>query len=191
MSNYRRPRRSGATIFFTVTLADRSSDLLTRRIDLLRCAVARVKASRPFDINAWVVLPDHMHCIWTLPQGDTDYSTRWSLIKANFSRQIPMRPSRASHIKRREKGVWQRRFWEHHIRNDADFKQHLAYCWSNPVKHGLVDDPGDWPHSSYHRDVGRVDSEVRMDAHPTVAITASAAPHPTVWSCRSGSRIPR
>lgn len=170
MPNYRRLRRSGATIFFTVTLANRPSDLLLRRIDVLRGAVSKVKAAHPFHIDAWVVLPDHMHCIWTLPCGDTNYSMRWSLIKAHFSRQMPVRACRPSHIKRREKGVWQRRFWEHHIRNDEDYMRHLSYCWYDPVKHGLVDAPGDWPHSSYHRDVVYGAKAVRMDAHPTAIV---------------------
>ena len=152
MSRYIRPRVPGACIFFTVNLADRRSTLLTREINTLRDAVRKTRAERPFGIDAWVVLPDHMHCIWRLPEGDTDYSMRWSVIKARFSRAMAHRPRRTSHAKRREHGLWQRRFWEHHIRDDADWQAHVGYCWTNPVRHGLVDDPKDWPFSSWHRD---------------------------------------
>ncbi|MEO0357701.1 MAG: transposase [Pseudomonadota bacterium] len=164
MPNYIRPRIPGATIFFTVTLLDRRRDLLVRHIDLLRDAVRMTRADRPFHIDAWVVLPDHMHCVWTLPEGDVDYSTRWRLIKARFSRQLEPGRLRASHIRRRERGIWQRRFWEHHIRGEDEYLECVSYCWTNPVKHGLVGDPEDWPYSSWHRDVG----QVRDITHPTV-----------------------
>ena len=157
MSRYLRPRVSGATVFFTVALATRGTDLLVREIEALRQAVRLTRAERPFGIDAWVVLPDHMHCVWTLPEGDADYSTRWSVIKARFSRAMPPVPRRRSHAPRREHGVWQRRFWEHHIRDERDYEGHVRYCWLNPVKHGLVGDPADWPHSSYHRDCARPD----------------------------------
>ena len=152
MSNYLRPYRSGATIFFTVALAARGSDVLTREIETFRHAVRMTRADRPFAIDAWVVLPDHMHCVWTLPEGDSDFSTRWSVIKARFSRAMSHTPRRASHDIRREHGLWQRRFLEHHIRDEEDYINHLNYCWHNPVKHGLVDHPKHWPYSSYHRD---------------------------------------
>ncbi|MAQ86572.1 MAG: transposase [Maritimibacter sp.] len=161
MPNYHRPRIPGATVFFTVNLADRCAPVLVREIEALRRAVRTTRSERPFTIDAWVVLPDHMHCVWTLPDGDADYATRWSVIKARFSRAVPPGHRRASHRTRRERGVWQRRFWEHHIRDDADFAAHVRYCWINPVKHGLVARPTDWPHSSIHRDLreGRVDAE--------------------------------
>ena len=152
MSSYRRPVLPGARIFFTVNLAQRGSDLLVREIESLRNAVRRTRAERPFGIDAWVVLPDHMHCIWALPEGDADFSTRWSVIKARFSRAVPAGPRRPSHERRREHGVWQRRFWEHHLRDEDDWRAHIGYCWINPVKHGLVAHPRDWPHSSWHRD---------------------------------------
>ena len=152
MSNYLRPKRSGATIFFTVNLAQRGSDLLAREIVALREAVRQTKTERPFTIDAWVVLPDHLHAVWTLPEGDQDFSTRWSIIKARFSRAMPHIDRRSSHIARREHGLWQRRFWEHHIRSDQDRAAAINYCWMNPVKHGFVADPADWPYSSYHRD---------------------------------------
>ena len=152
MSNYRRPKHTGATVFFTVNLSDRSSDLLVREVDILRSVVAKTRAERPFKINAWVVLPDHMHCIWTLPDGDTDFSMRWNVIKSRFSHAMKPAPRRNSHVARREKGIWQRRFWEHHIRDDADLAAYVKYCWINPVKHGWAATPADWPYSSYHRD---------------------------------------
>ena len=152
MSNYLRPKRPGSTIFFTVNLAQRGSDLLAREIVALREAVRQTKTERPFTIDAWVVLPDHLHAVWTLPEGDQDFSTRWSIIKARFSRAMPHIDRRSSHIARREHGLWQRRFWEHHIRSDQDRAAAINYCWMNPVKHGFVADPADWPYSSYHRD---------------------------------------
>lgn len=147
MPNVLRPRISGATIFFTVNLADRSSRLLVDDIDGLRQVVIKTRRERPFTIDAWVVLPDHMHCVWTLPEGDSDYATRWRLIKTRFSRRHPMGPRRESHIARNERGIWQRRFWEHHIRNAEDYEAHIRYCWENPVKHGYVETPEDWPFS--------------------------------------------
>jgi putative transposase len=155
MPNYIRPRVTGASIFFTVALADRKSDLLVREIDRLRDAVRRTRAERPFGIEAWVVLPDHLHCVWTLPAGDRDFAMRWGAIKARFSAGIAPRSRRASHVLRREKGIWQRRFWERHLRNEQDFATHVRYCWLDPVKHGLVGRATDWPHSSVARDVAR------------------------------------
>ncbi|WP_274577719.1 REP-associated tyrosine transposase [Sulfitobacter sp. PR48] len=152
MPNYRRPRQPGASVFLTVTLAERGAWWLVDHIESLRMAVRRTREERPFRIDAWVVLPDHMHCVWTLPEGDRDFSTRVQVIKARFSRRVPMGHRRLSHVVRRERGLWQRRFWEHHIRNEADFHNHIAYCWHNPVKHGFVERPEDWPFSSWHRD---------------------------------------
>lgn len=155
MSRYLRPCRPGASIFFTVALARRGSTLLVEEIDRLREAVAVVRAGRPFAVDAWVVLPDHMHAVWTLPEGDADYATRWRLIKTRFSRGLPDGPLRASHRARNERGIWQRRFWEHHIRNARDHALHVDFCLTNPVRHGLVDRPEDWPWSSVHRDIRR------------------------------------
>lgn len=154
MSRYLRPRRPGACLFLTAALARRGSDLLVREIEALRAAVRRTRAERPFQIDAWVVLPDHMHCIWTLPEGDADFSTRMGAIKARFSMGQTTGAQRDSHVLRREKGVWQRRFWEHHIRDEEEFGALAEYCWFNPVKHGLAAHPRDWPFSSWHRDVG-------------------------------------
>ncbi len=105
-----------------------------------------------------MVLPDYLHCIWRLPDGDCDYSVRWRLIKARFSRSLPVGPLRDSHVARQERGIWQRLFWEHHIRDEEDHAAHMRYCWWNPVKHGFAERPEDWPYSSFHRDkaAGRV-----------------------------------
>lgn len=119
-------------------------------VTLLREAVRRTRAERPFRIDAWVLLPDHLHCVWTLPPGDCDYATRWRLIKARVSRALPPGPLRPSHRRRGERGLWQRRFWEHHIRGEAEHAALLGYCWHNPVKHGLVAAPRDWLYSSIH-----------------------------------------
>ncbi len=152
MSNYIRPRQPGARVFLTITLAERGSSILVDRIDALRGAVRAVRQAHPFHIDAWVVLPDHMHCVWTLPSDDDAYAARVQSIKARFSRDVPAGRRRPSHVARREKGVWQRRFWEHHIRDDTDYQNHVSYCWHNPVKHGFVEDVRQWPYSSWHRD---------------------------------------
>lgn len=170
MSSYLRPRLPGATIFFTVCLQDRGSDLLIRDIAGLREAVWRTRNERPFGIDAWVVLPDHMHCIWRLPEGDTEYATRWRLIKARFSRGLPRGPLRPSQQRRGERGIWQRRFWEHHIRNEADHLAHLAYCRDMPVHHGLVEHAEDWPFSSFNK-------PKRPAARPTTAGACEHAPY--------------
>lgn len=153
MPRYLRPHIRGATVVVTVALSDRRSRRLQEEIDRLRKVVRQTGTERPFRFDAWVILPDHLHAVWTLPPGDADYSTLWRLIKARFSRDLPMGRLRASHADRQERGIWQRRFWEHHIRNDADFAAHLRYCWWNPVKHGLVERPEDWAYSSVHRDI--------------------------------------
>jgi putative transposase len=121
-------------------------------VDLLREAVRPTKAERPFRIDAWVVLPDHRHAVWTLPEGDCDFSTWQSVINARFSRAMAHTPRRRSHGARREHGLWQRRFWERHIRDDADWANHVNYCWINQVKYGHVKRPEDWPNPGSHRD---------------------------------------
>ena len=152
MPNYRRNRVEGGAYFFTVNLHDRGSDLLVARIGALRDAVRVTRALHPFHIDAWVVLPDHMHCLWTLPPRDFDYPLRSQMIKARFSRSVP-RPEtrRASLVRKREAGIWQRRYWEHTIRDDQDYAVHLDYVHFNPVKHGLAAHPADWPFSSFGR----------------------------------------
>lgn len=154
MLNYRRARVSGATNFFTVALAERDGQALVENIALLREAFHATRRDHPFRIDAMVVLPDHLHAIWTLPADDSDFPARWRLIKSRFSHAIPrgehIRPSRAMKY---ERGIWQRSYWEHLIRDDVDLRNHVQYCHFNPVKHGLVTRVGDWPYSSFHRDV--------------------------------------
>ncbi|MEQ9258797.1 MAG: transposase [Roseovarius sp.] len=175
MARYLRPRVAGATIFFSVHLARRGSTLLTDEIGALRAAVRQTRAERPFEIDAWVVLPDHLHALWSLPEGDADYGTRWGAITARFTRSLrdrcrvgynptlakaeghtvgwnPTLHRSASKVAKGDAGIWQRRFWEHHIRDEADYRAHLRHCWENPVKHGLVKRPEEWLYSSVHRD---------------------------------------
>lgn len=173
MSAYLRPRLPGAVVFFSVALADRGSDLLVREISRLRQAVAATRAERHFAIEAWVVLPDHLHAVWRIPEGDADYSVRWGAIKARFSMEVrragftpPISPTGPdgvvnSALRKGQVGIWQKRFWEHHIRDERDFVAHVRYCWINPVKHGFVGRAADWPYSSIHCDIrlGRVEPE--------------------------------
>ncbi len=152
MPDYRRHRVPGGTYFFTVNLLERRGRLLVERIDVFRNAVRAVRAKRPFHIDAWVVLPDHTHCVWTLPPEDADYSSRWKAIKIAFAKALP-RTERLSATRARkgERGIWQRRFWEHTIRDDRDYAAHVDYVHVNPLKHGLVQRVIDWPHSSFQR----------------------------------------
>ena len=150
--HYRRSKEAGGTYFFTVNLADRRQSLLVHHVDLLRAAFRQVKEHHPFTIDAIVIMPDHLHTIWTLPENDTDYPTRWALIKAGFSRGLPPgEPRSTSRVAKGERGIWQRRYWEHLIRDENDFARHVDYIHFNPVKHGHVANPVDWPHSSIHR----------------------------------------
>ncbi len=138
MVRYRRARIPGAIYFFTVTLRDRRSDLLTRRAELLRQVFRGVRRERPFTIEAIVVLPDHLHTMWTLPPGDADYASRWRAIKARFSWSLARDGVPLIRNRRGEYDLWQRRFWEHLIRDEDDFARHADYIHCNPVKHGLV-----------------------------------------------------
>ena len=172
MSCYFRPRVPGATIFFTVCLAARGGSLLIDEIYRLRSAVGLTRKGRPFHVDAWVVLPDHMHCIWTLPAGDTDYALRWGAIKSRFTRSLrdgcrvgfnptaaidagrpvgwnPTLPRSASKQRKGDAGLWQRRFWEHHVRGPAEYDTLVRYCRDDPVKHGLVARAQDWTFSSF------------------------------------------
>lgn len=149
---YRRATIAGGTYFFTVNLAERSQRLLTDHVDVLRSVVAEVKNRHPFVIDAFVVLPDHVHAIWTLPPGDADFAVRWMLIKTGFSRRIiPGERRSSSRIKKCERGIWQRRYWEHLIRDEQDYQHHVEYIHYNPVKHGYVNRAADWPYSTIHR----------------------------------------
>ncbi|MEL7104899.1 MAG: transposase [Pseudomonadota bacterium] len=171
MSAYLRPKIPGACIFFTVALANRGTTTLVDQIDLLRDAVRQTRRERPFGIEAWVVLPDHLHAVWTLPEGDADFSTRWRIIKTRFTRAVlaldgavgaehppygrggGFHPPSASKRKKGERGLWQRRFYDRHIRNDEEFSAAVRYCHLNPVKHGFVERAEDWPYSSVHREI--------------------------------------
>jgi putative transposase len=136
-------------------LADRRRRLLTEHIELLRRVIHRTQERHPFTIEAMVVLPDHLHAIWSLPEGDANFSMRWRLIKTEFSRALPtgerVSQSRAD---KGERGIWQRRYWEHTLRNAEDFARHTDYIHFNPVKHGHVGRVADWPYSSFHGMVG-------------------------------------
>jgi putative transposase len=153
MPNYRRTHIAGGTFFFTVNLLERyPNDLLIEHIEVLREAVRRTRLRWPFHIDAWVVLPDHIHTVWTLPPGDEDYANRWRTIKQHFSRALPVTERRSKvRVARNERGIWQRRFWEHMIRDDADYAAHIDYVHINPLKHGYVQRVVDWPYSTFHQ----------------------------------------
>ena len=171
MPNYRRAWMPGGTWFFTLNLARRhDNDLLVERIDLLRDCVARERARRPFFVLAWVVLPDHMHWLWRLPQGDTDFATRWRRIRTDFSRGIPPDRCRSPRRRRGERGIWQRRYWEHLIRDADDLRRHMDYIHFNPVKHGHAARVAQWPHSSFRSWVDR-------------------GAYPLDWGCASGTAL--
>jgi putative transposase len=155
MVNYRRARVPGATFFFTVTLRDRGSRVLTEHIAALRASVSIVKRERPLRIEALVVLPDHLHTIWTLPDDDADYSGRWRAIKAAFTRELKRRGVTLECDRRGEYKLWQRRYWEHLIRDEKDLARHVDYIHYNPVKHGWVTKPVEWPWSSIHQHIRR------------------------------------
>jgi putative transposase len=151
MVGYRRNFIPGGVYFFTVTLDDRRSKILVDEIGALRRAFRVARRKRPFAIDAVVVLPDHLHAIFTLPPEDADFSGRWRRIKGHFSSALI---DTGVELKRRPNGglaLWQRRFWEHAIRDESDFSRHIDYIHFNPVKHGLVSRVCDWPYSSFHR----------------------------------------
>jgi putative transposase len=162
MTSYRRAFAPGATYFFTAALNDRSSCQLVEQIGLLRTSLQEVRQRHPFRIDAMVVLPDHIHALWTFPEGDADFPLRWRLLKSRFSQRCPAGESRSdSRVAKKERGIWQRRFWEHLIRDEGDLHRHIDYIHFNPVKHGLVRRVAEWPHSSFHRFVaeGRLEKE--------------------------------
>ena len=170
-------------MFFTVCLAHRGTSVLIDHVDILREAVGHVRRQRPFGIDAWVVLPDHIHAVWTLPEGDANYSQRWGSIKARFSRFLRLREAcagvgskptlrqegrvgfqptdvdrlreerSASKVAKKDAGIWQRRFWDHHIRGPEDYAAAVRFCHLDPVKHGLVERPEEWMCSSIHREI--------------------------------------
>jgi putative transposase len=157
MANYRRACIKGGTYFFTVVTYRRQKLFNNPECRIiLRDAIKHVRQQHPFQIDAWALLPEHLHCIWTLPEGDADFSKRWGLIKAGFSKQAKPFLHRenwmnASKISHRETTIWQRRFWEHQIRDEEDFSRHVDYIHWNPVKHGHAAQAKDWPYSTFHR----------------------------------------
>jgi putative transposase len=156
---YRRAWEKGGTYFFTVVTNQRKPFLCEPDcLATLRGALKKVKTHHPFSIDAIVILPDHLHCLWTLPEKDADYATRWRLVKSEFTRKCPdhcKAALSASRRKKKEQGVWQRRYWEHVIRDSKDFTEHVQYIHYNPVKHGLAASPRSWPHSSFHTFVSK------------------------------------
>jgi putative transposase len=151
MVRYRRNFVTGGPYFFTATLVDRKSSALTTHIDALRASFRATRRAHPFAIDAIVVLPDHLHIIMTLPGGDADYPNRWQLIKRRFTAAVAKAGVSIPRRANGEHALWQRRFWEHTIRDDRDFERHVDYVHFNPVKHRLVARVRDWPHSSFHR----------------------------------------
>ncbi len=155
LSNYRRAKTEGGTFFFTIVsyqiiLCD---EILRRK---LRDAIKEVQNSKPFSIDAWVLLPDHLHCIWTLPRGDSDYSVSWVMIKRYVTKHCGKdfynnELMTQSKINRNESTIWQRRYWEHQIRDQEDYNKHVDYIHYNPVKHNLVNNVNDWQFSTFHR----------------------------------------
>ena len=152
---YRRAFIPGGSFFFTLVTQRRKPIFATAEaVEVLRGAFRAVRKSRPFEIDAMVVMPDHLHCIWTLPPGDADFSTRWRLIKTWFTKHCDpaLRPVPDPALKaKKEQGVWQHRYWEHLLRDETDFARHVDYIHYNPVKHGLTGLPMDWPYSSFRR----------------------------------------
>lgn len=155
MTDYRRDFTKGGMYFFTMVLQDRSKDYLVRYIDEFRLAYKQTQERYPFETVAICILPDHLHLIMKLPENDNNYSVRIAYLKTKFTQKLPLycRKPNDSQNKRREAGIWQRRFWEHLIRDDNDLVNHLDYIYYNPVKHGYVQSVKDWQFSSFHRDV--------------------------------------
>jgi len=157
MPNYRRPKIPGRSFFFTVVTYRRRRLLhLPESRQALREVFSKVRRRHPFNIEAWVLLPEHLHCIWTLPVGDSNFSARWALIKAGFSKRTRSlfhveEWLNESKVKHRESTIWQRRFWDHKIRSDEEYQAYMDYIHYNPVKHGYVLRAVDWPHSTFHR----------------------------------------
>jgi len=159
MPNYRRADISGGTYFFTVNTLNHQTFLLDKEIRAaLREGITLVRQSHPFAVDAWVLLPDHLHCIWTLPLDDRDFSTRWQVIKRTVTQRCGARLHRPDLLtvrraQRRQSTLWQHRYWEHLIRDERDSQRHVDYIHWNPVKHGYVQRARDWPYSTFHRHV--------------------------------------
>ena len=157
ISDYRRVYLPGGMYFFTVVTFRRQRFLIDDDVRAaLREGIQFTRQTKPFEIVAWVLLPDHLHCIWRLPPDDTDFSSRWSIIKRIVTQRCGERLNRpewlnARRRKRQQGTLWQHRFWDHLIRDEDDFNRHMDYIHWNPVKHGLVSKVADWPYSSFHR----------------------------------------
>lgn len=174
---YKRSDIKGGTYFFTVNLIDRKSTLLIDQINHLKAAINNVKQNHPFKINAMVTFPEHIHAIWTLPPDDSNYAKRWMLIKSTFSRKIPKKKSiNKSRLSKRERGIWQRRYWEHTIKDEKDLINHIDYIHYTPIKHQHVKTPTDWPHSTIHHYIktGRVEPNWGSDIKPVEIKTGKA-----------------
>lgn len=157
MVSYRRNRLAGGTYFFTVVLHNRNSDLLIQYINALKESLNKIKLRFPFKTKAFVILPDHLHVIWQLPPGDSNYQTRWQLIKSDFTNTLSKQNVKIK--------IWQARYWEHTIHSEADFENHFNYIHYNPVKHALVQRVADWPHSSFHNYVRKGVLPIDWGAH--------------------------
>ncbi len=177
---YRRAKIAGATYFFTVVTEGRRPIFKdTSAVAIFESGLKQIKNRHPFDVDAYVILPDHMHMLWTLPDGDTNFSTRWRLIKEAFTKshmrnESPL-PQNASRRAKGEQPIWQRRFWEHVIRDEADFAAHVDYIHYNPVRHGLVSAACDWQHSSFEDWVERGVYEPNWGSDDMPALPAWAA----------------
>ena len=172
MPNYRRLWVPGGTFFFTVNLLERRHKrLLVEHIDGLRASFRDARRAKSFDVIAIAVMPEHLHCLWRLPEGDADNASRWARIKSGFSRRLPLGERRSDvRIGKRERGIWQRRFWEHMIVDEEDCQSHIDYIHINPVKHGYVRRAVDWPYSSLHRYVAAGQLPVDWACDPGLAI---------------------
>ena len=156
MPRFVRSHSPGSTFFFTVRAASRGTDLFLREIDPLRFATRKTKAKYPFDISEIVVLGDVIHTVWSLPEGDADFSIRWRMLKSLFSRAVHAPDAaRTERLRPGEKGIWQRRFWEHAIQDANDLAAHRQMIWTAPVQTGYVTRPEHWPHSSIHRAIAQ------------------------------------
>ncbi len=154
MSNYRRNKQSGATYFFTLCLQDRKSHLLIDYINALRIAYRKIQDKKPFTTEAMVILPDHIHALWTMPIDDDDYANRIRLFKSYFTRQLPQELKQTDNKNRQkhnQTSIWQLRYWEHTIRDEDDFNNHIDYIHYNPVKHRYVKNVKDWEYSTFHQ----------------------------------------
>lgn len=172
MSRYRRMKVENGMYFITAVLQNRKANYLIHYIDEFRVAYKETQSHCPFETIALCILPNHFHLIMQLPENDMNFSKRIRLLKLNFTKRLPLecRQPTASHIKRREAGIWQRRFWEHLIRDDQDLVNHWDYIYYNPVKHGYVQAVKDWAYSSFHRDVKRDIFPEDWGGHPELMI---------------------